>query len=124
MIAVLAAALAFAAPPPADAPFLCVCRKDPPPPDVVFRGVAVDAELRASEDGREVAARQATVFRVLKTIKGETSAPMKVWHVSDPGKCGVTFAYGQTYVVEARLKNGVAETDLCLMPALKPKDPE
>lgn len=59
MIASLAAAAAHAAepPPPRDAPFLCVCRRDLPAPDLVFRGVVVDAELRASEDGRNVAAR-------------------------------------------------------------------
>lgn len=119
----LVAAAAFALS-DADGTFLCVCRKDLPAPDIVFRGVVIDAELRASIDGRSVQPRQATIFNVEKTIKGAAATPMKVWHVTDQKKCGVRFNYGEAYTVKARLKNGAAETDLCLMPELKQEEPE
>lgn len=104
-----------------DAPFLCTCANNATPADIEFRGVAVDAVLVAAEGGTKVELRQATVFRVTRVIKGEAASPMKVWHLTNPGRCGVTFNYASTYRVKARLKNGRAETDLCLMPELKPK---
>lgn len=123
--AVLAAlALADPGPPPAPVVDICVCTPARAQADILFRGVVVDAELRASGDGRSVQPRQATIFRVEKTLKGEAATPMKVWHLTDARKCGVTFSYGGSYLVRARLKNGAAETDLCLMPELKAKDPE
>lgn len=120
MLALVAAALA-ASSPPADAPFLCACAKPARPADIEFRGVAIDATMVAGQGGANVESRQATVFRVTRVIKGEAATPMKVWHLSDPNRCGVTFNYAASYVVKARLKNGKAETDLCLMPELKPK---
>ncbi len=109
---------------PADAPFMCACAPDPKPADIEFEGVAIDALLTATPDGGAVAPRQATLFRVTRAIKGEAKTPMKVWHFVNPQRCGVSFNYASSYRVKARVKNGEAETDACLMPELKVKPGE
>ncbi|NWG72462.1 MAG: hypothetical protein HXY23_12780 [Parvularculaceae bacterium] len=115
MFAMLAAALLA----PADAPFLCVCSANAKPVDIEFEGVAVDAALVALKDGVGVEPRQATIFRVTRAFKGEAKTPMKVWHLTNPQRCGVKFNYAASYRVKARVKNGAVETDACLMPELK-----
>jgi hypothetical protein len=112
----LAAGLAAAA-----ETFLCACPKEQRQPDIVFRGVAIDAALVLGPDGLNAHPRQATIFRVARVEKGAPSTPMKVWHLTDPGRCGVSFGYGATYTVRARLRQGEAETDACLMPELRKK---
>jgi hypothetical protein len=120
MLAFLAVLAAQASDP---APFLCVCRRDAPAAEIVFRGVAIDAEMVAT-DGGGVAERQATVFRVTAPVKGAAATPMKIWHETTHARCGVAFAYGATYVVKARIKKGVVETDACLQPEAAIPAPE
>jgi hypothetical protein len=138
------AMLVFAAATPADPPAmkappsLCVCRSKNEVA-ATFEGVAVDAEMILAANGKDVAPRQATIFRVMKivyaspesTVKerkaelfpttrsptGELLRSAKVWHVVDPDSCGVRFAYGRRYTVKARLVGGAFETDSCLSPA-------
>jgi hypothetical protein len=83
--------------------------------DVVFKGLVVDAEMTVDASGVAVEPRQATIFRLIRAVKGEVSGPVKVWHVTNPDKCGVTFDYGKEYTVIARKKNNALETDFCLM---------
>ena len=119
MLDILAAAAL--APPPAPPPAaVCVCTARSRKPDIEFRGVAVDGAFVVAPDGA-ADPRQATIFRVVKAFKGEAATPMKVWHLRNPERCCVIFNYASTYEVKARLKAGKAETDLCLMPELKPK---
>jgi len=120
MIALFAALLLA----PADAPFMCACAPGAPPVDIEFEGVATDALLTATPDGLRVAPRQATIFRVTRVIKGEAKTPMKVWHLTNPQHCGVSFDYASSYRVKARFRNKEAETDACLMPELKVKPVE
>jgi hypothetical protein len=84
--------------------------------DVLFQGIPFDAQLILSDDGRSAEPRQATLFHVAKKLKGDAPADAKVWHVTDPDKCGVKFVYGRRYEVRARTIDGALETDSCLMP--------
>ncbi len=72
-------------------------------------------------DGRTPEARQATIFRVMKGKSADVPDPAKVWHVTNPAKCGVKFDYGKRYtVVAVKKQNGDLETSHCVMP----KSPE
>jgi hypothetical protein len=62
--------------------------------------------------------RQATVFRVVKGAGADTPELTKVFHLTNPAKCGVRFDYGKRYVIVAAKKaSGELETSYCLMPA-------
>ena len=73
--------------------------------------------MTLGDDGRSAKARQATIFRVLKGAGESVPDPAKVWHVTNPAKCGVTFDYGKRYDVTAvRKSSGELETNYCVMP--------
>lgn len=96
----------------------CTCAAEARDEEIAFRGVAVDAELRADASGRNIESRQATIFRVIRVVAGSVESPVKIWHSTDTRKCGVRFDYGQVYLVRARNGKNELETDLCLMPEL------
>lgn len=91
---------------------------------MIFNGVVVDAEVTVDASGRTANARQATIFRIVRTIKGEVESPAKVWHMTNIKKCGVQFDYGKLYVVHARIVDKVIETDACLTPWASEFPPE
>ncbi len=96
---------------------LCSCAGVDKSNLVSFTGIASDAEMTLGADGRSAEARQATIFRVLKGKGADVPDPAKVWHVTDPAKCGVKFDYGKRYMVTAVKKaNGDLETTYCVMP--------
>jgi len=96
---------------------LCSCSKEPEGELVSFTGVVSDAQMTLGDDGRIAKARQATIFRVLKGAGESIPDPAKVWHVTNPAKCGVTFDYGKRYDVTAvRKSSGELETNYCVMP--------
>ena len=114
--------LAQAAPPAAfgkareiDAYALCSCKTIDPLTIVRFQGFASDAEMTLGEDGKTANARQATIFRVLKGAGADVPPLARVYHVTDPAKCGISFDYGKRYDVAAVKKDGVLETDWCRM---------
>lgn len=94
---------------------ICDCSRTAPPPDIIFSGVAIDAELRANASGRGAEPRQATIFRVINTMEGSVENPAKVWHITDTVRCGLRFDYGRVYLVLARKAESGIETDACLM---------
>ncbi|HNR75608.1 MAG TPA: hypothetical protein PKM48_00635 [Parvularculaceae bacterium] len=101
---------------------LCSCANKPEGEEVAFTGVVTDAEMTLGADGRSAKERQATVFRILKGSSEKVPDPAKVWHVTNPSKCGVTFDYGKRYdVVAVRKENGELETSYCVMPDGKNK---
>lgn len=103
----------------------CYCKTpDPNEKDIFFKGVVVDAELTVDSSGLSVTPRQATIFRAIEPQKLGLENPIKVWHVTNPDKCGVTFDYGKEYTVKARKKDDALETDLCLMKDYLPKEEE
>lgn len=96
---------------------LCSCANVDKSNLVSFIGIASDAEMTLGADGRSAEARQATIFRVLKGEGAGVPDPARVWHVTDPAKCGVKFDYGKRYRVTAvRKENGDLETSYCVMP--------
>jgi len=99
---------------------LCSCANKTEGERVTFIGVVTDAELTLGADRRSAQPRQATIFRVLKGAGEKVSDPAKVWHVTDPSKCGVTFDYGKRYeVVAIENEKGDLETSYCVMPGAK-----
>ncbi len=95
---------------------LCACPQTDDRTRVAFTGYATDAELTLGEDGRSAGARQATIFRVTKGRSAEIPELAKVWHVTNPAKCGVKFDYGKRYDVTAiRRDDGSLETNWCEM---------
>lgn len=95
---------------------LCACSQADERPRVAFTGYATDAELTLGEDGRSAEERQATIFRVTKGRSADVPELAKVWHVTDPAKCGVKFDYGKRYDVAAvKREDGALETDWCKM---------
>lgn len=116
----LTLAVALEAPAPPDerrAPSRCRCEAANVAVDVVFEGVAFDAIVLLSENGRDPLPRQATLFHVARKLRGEVGAKEKVWHVVDQDACGVAFAYGRRYTVKARKTKDGLETDSCLLNA-------
>jgi hypothetical protein len=96
---------------------LCSCANADRSNLVAFTGVANDAQMTLGPDGRTAIARQATIFRVLKGKSENVPDPAKVFHVTDPAKCGVKFDYGKRYdVVAVKKPNGELETSYCVMP--------
>lgn len=96
---------------------LCSCARADTSRLVSFTGIASDAEMTLGADGRSAEARQATIFRVLKGKGPDVPDPAKVFHVTDPAKCGVKFDYGKRYQVTAvKKENGELETSYCVMP--------
>jgi hypothetical protein len=93
---------------------LCVCPDVAGAENVEFSGYASDAVMILGEDGRSAQPRQATVFRVDKGPKDLVS-PVRVWHLTKPEKCGVSFAYGRRYDIVAVKKGDELETNWCLM---------
>lgn len=94
---------------------LCSCKAVDESSIVRFTGTASDAEMTLGPDGLSANARQATIFRVLKGESADAPNPAKVFHVTDPAKCGVSFDYGKRYDVIAVKKDGALETNWCLM---------
>lgn len=120
MIELIAALALQAAPggwsPPAKDPYRrCVCEATGEAEVVRFRGAAVDAIVAVGPDGRTPQDRQATLFTLMRPVKG-LAAPVKVWHLKNPHKCGVTFDYGKLYDVVAVKSGEELETSYCLMP--------
>lgn len=110
------ASAAFAQPVTPIASSKCRCAAPAPGEEtVVFKGLVVDAEMRADASGLAVEPRQATIFRLIRAEKGEVSGPVKVWHATSPDRCGVAFDYGREYTVRARKEDEALETDFCLM---------
>ncbi len=96
---------------------LCSCANTDKSNLVSFTGIASDALMILGPDGRSAEARQATIFRVVKGKSADVADPAKVWHVTDPAKCGVKFDYGKRYAVTAiKNENGELETSYCVMP--------
>ncbi len=95
---------------------LCSCEAVDEESLVSFIGIASDAEVTLGEDGLSAAPRQATIFRVLRSASDDIPDPAKVWHATDPAKCGVKFDYGKRYDVVAVKKDNVLETNWCVMP--------
>jgi hypothetical protein len=84
---------------------------------VSFTGIASDAQMTLGDDGRSAEARQATIFRVQKGMGADVPELVKVWHVTNPAKCGVKFDYGKRYTIVAeKNSNGELETSYCVMP--------
>jgi len=81
-----------------------------------FDGVVIDAALFLGTDGRFVADRQATIFRVVDGLDGET---VKVFHSTKPEQCGLSFDYGKEYRIAVRSEKGIYETDYCIDPRSK-----
>ena len=96
---------------------LCSCANADKSNLVSFTGYAADAEITLGEDGHSAEARQATIFRVAKGKSVDVPELAKVWHVTNPAKCGVRFDYGKRYeIVASKKENGELETSYCLMP--------
>lgn len=96
---------------------LCSCAGVDTSKAVSFVGIASDAQMTLGADGRSAEARQATIFRVMKGKSADVPDPAKVWHVTNPAKCGVKFDYGKRYAVTAvKNENGELETSYCVMP--------
>jgi hypothetical protein len=93
----------------------CVCQAADPANVVRFTGYASDAEMTLSDDPEKTNARQATIFRVAKGRSDDVAEMTKIYHVTNPAKCGVSFDYGKRYDVVAVKKDGALETDWCLM---------
>ena len=102
----------------------CRCKPVGDAEPVTIRGFAIDGEIRVAENGRDPLPRQATVFRVLTANGVEAQTPFKVWHMTAPAQCGVTFDYGKLYVVALRKSGEEYETDQCLMRSIAPKEGE
>lgn len=95
---------------------LCSCVKKIEGDKVEFTGIASDAQMLLGEDGRSAVARQATIFRVLKSPSADIGETAKVWHVTAPEKCGVKFDYGKRYdVIAVKKPDGELETSYCVM---------
>ncbi len=95
----------------------CICAAIDKETLVSFTGIASDAQMTLGEDGRRAEARQATIFRVLKGKSADVPETAKVWHVTNPAKCGVKFDYGKRYTIVAKKNsNGELETSYCVMP--------
>lgn len=94
---------------------LCSCAAVDENSIVRFTGTASDAEMTLGPDGLSANARQATIFRVVKGESDATPNPAKVWHVTNPAKCGISFDYGKRYEVIAVKKDGALETNWCVM---------
>jgi hypothetical protein len=103
-------------PPKGDPYAKCVCEEVDPASLVSFTGIVSDAQVLLGEDGRSPAEKQATIFRVVKTLKGDVSSPAKIWHLTAPEKCGVTFDYGKRYTVVAMQSGDTLETSWCIAP--------
>lgn len=102
----------------------CRCKPSEGDELVTIRGFAIDGEIRVAENGRDPLPRQATVFRVLSATGVEAQTPFKVWHVTAPDQCGVTFDYGKLYMVALRKSGEEYETDQCLMRSIAPEEGE
>lgn len=94
---------------------LCICKAVDEASVVRFTGYASDAELTLSDDPLKANDRQATIFRVVRGLSEDVAEVTKVYHRANPAKCGVSFDYGKRYDVAAVKKEGVLETDWCLM---------
>lgn len=93
---------------------LCTCPDVSGAEQVTFTGYASDAELTLGDDGRSALPRQATIFRVLKGPK-DLKTPVKIYHLTKPEKCGLSFDYGKRYDIVAVKKGDDLETNWCLM---------
>jgi hypothetical protein len=93
---------------------LCVCKRPEGDP-IRFVGVASDAQLTLGADGLSTEDRQATIFTVVRVKSGDVKSPAKVYHSTNPAKCGISFNYGKRYEIVGVLKNGLIETDWCQM---------
>ncbi len=94
---------------------LCSCKPVDEKSTVRFTGYASDAEITLSDDPQKANPRQATIFRVSKGLSADVADMTKVWHVTDPAKCGIRFDYGKRYDIIAVKKSGALETDWCVM---------
>lgn len=97
----------------------CACGDDAPTDYITLRGLVVDAEVTLAPSGRAVNDRQATIFDIVEASGGDAAGRTRVWHLTDPDRCGVAFDYGLSYTLAARRTDeGDLETDACLMRAV------
>ena len=84
-----------------------------------IRGLVIDAEVTLSASGLSMNERQATIFDAPKSKLPDGSVidgRVRVWHINNEAKCGVTFDYGKKYSVAVnRNEDGEFETNACLM---------
>jgi len=94
----------------------CRCPEAPEEAVVFLRGLVVDAEITVAPDGRSPNERQATVFTINPSAEHDYKGRTRIWHTTRTESCGVTFDYGQQYVLPVRrTEDGALETDECLM---------
>ncbi|MEE2691073.1 MAG: hypothetical protein VX640_05990 [Pseudomonadota bacterium] len=128
LAAIMLAAQSVAADPALTAPperiSSCKCKAVEGAEAISIRGFAIDGEVRLDATGRNPLPRQATVFRVLTAEGVDARTPFKVWHLTAPDQCGVTFDYGKLYVVMLRKKGDDYETDRCLAHPAAAKEAE
>ncbi len=93
------------------------CRCPPTPDGVVeIEGVVKDAELRVGPDGRSVLPTQTTVFTVVRSSDPDVGDEARVSHPTDPAQCGLSFEYGQRYIVRAEKDGRSLKTNWCIDP--------
>ena len=101
----------------------CFCPSQIEADLVTMNGLVVGAEVTLAPDRLSTNERQATIFDIASADQSGINGRTKIWHVTSAAKCGVTFDYGKTYRVVARLtETGEYETDRCLMAPRKPRD--
>lgn len=102
----------------------CVCTDEPPTGLITLEGLVVDAEVTLAPGGLSTNDRQATIFDVAQSSKGDIKGRTRVWHSTVAAQCGVTFNYGQRYTITTRrLEEDGLETDACLAPSRYPRTP-
>ncbi|MEO0695121.1 MAG: hypothetical protein AAFY84_03395 [Pseudomonadota bacterium] len=106
-------------------PYLnCGCSARAERYDAEFLGTPSDAELRLGPDGLSVLPRQATIFTVSRSDDADIAGTVKVWHVTKPEDCGLTFDYGRQYTVRVKKASDGLETSWCIDPRRKKRTVE
>ncbi len=96
----------------------CACKEEDVA-SLIIEGLVIDAELTLAPDRRSTNDRRATIFNVIVNNEADIKGRTKVWHVSNPDQCGVSFDYGKKYKIALRkTEEGQLETDACLMKEL------
>ena len=98
-------------------PYLyCGCSEERKKWEFEFTGIVTDADLRLAPGGRSTLPRQGTIFDIVRSDKSDLGETIKVWHLTDPKSCGVSFAYGRRARVRVRSAEDGWETDYCIDP--------
>ncbi|NNE41976.1 MAG: hypothetical protein HKN14_13775 [Marinicaulis sp.] len=118
---VLQSAGDLSAPPPkvGPSPKPCDCSEVDFSSYFELRGLVIDAEVTLRANGMSMNERQATIFDTPKSELADGSivdGRIRIWHITNEAKCGVTFDYGKKYLVAVtRNQAGEFETNACLM---------